>query len=77
MNTVYQSMGYHIFLTMELRARGAPPIVYSDQSSQWTVPSDSKVFLHGCINMREKEILTSVIKIQKNKNSKIINQEYL
>ena len=30
-----------------------------------TVPTNSKVFLHGLLNMQEKQILTSVIKIQK------------
>ena len=43
------------------------------------------MFLHGLLNMREKQILTSVIEIQKEKGgggatthfSKIINQQYL
>ena len=30
-----------------------------------TVPTNSKVFLRGLLNMREKQILTSVIEIQK------------
>ena len=30
-----------------------------------TVPNNSKVFLRGFMNMREKQISTSVIKIQK------------
>ena len=30
------------------------------------VPTNSKVFLRGLLNMREKQILTSVIEIQKN-----------
>ena len=30
-----------------------------------TVPTISKVFLHGFMNMRKKQISTSVIKIQK------------
>ena len=30
-----------------------------------TVPTNSKVFLHGLLTMREKQILTSVIEIQK------------
>ena len=30
-----------------------------------TVPTNSKVFLRGFMNMREKQISTSVIKIQK------------
>ena len=30
-----------------------------------TVPTNSKVFLHGLLNIREKQILTSVIEIQK------------
>ena len=29
------------------------------------VPTNSKVFLHGLLNIREKQILTSVIEIQK------------
>ena len=29
------------------------------------VPTNSKVFLRGLLNMREKQILTSVIEIQK------------
>ena len=30
-----------------------------------TVPTNSKVFLRGLLNMREKQILTSDIEIQK------------
>ena len=30
-----------------------------------TVPTNSKVFLRGLLNMREKQILTSVIEVQK------------
>ena len=30
-----------------------------------TVPTNSKVFLRGLLNMREKQVLTSVIEIQK------------
>ena len=30
-----------------------------------TVPTNSKVFLRGLLNMRKKQILTSVIEIQK------------
>ena len=30
-----------------------------------TVPTNSKVFLRGLLNMREKQILASVIEIQK------------
>ena len=30
-----------------------------------TVPTDSKVFLRGLLTMREKQMLTSVIEIQK------------
>ena len=30
-----------------------------------TVPTNSKVFLRGLLDMREKQILTSVIEIQK------------
>ena len=30
-----------------------------------TVPTNSKIFLHGLLNMQEKQILTSVIEIQK------------
>ena len=30
-----------------------------------TVPTNSKVFLRGSLNMREKQILTSVIEIRK------------
>ena len=30
-----------------------------------TVPTNSKVFLRALLNMREKQILTSVIEIQK------------
>ena len=30
-----------------------------------TVPTNSMVFLRGLLNMREKQILTSVIEIQK------------
>ena len=30
-----------------------------------TVPTDSQVFLRGLLNMREKQIITSVIEIQK------------
>ena len=30
-----------------------------------TVPTNSKLFLRGLLNMREKQILTSVIEIQK------------
>ena len=45
-----------------------------------TVPTNSKVFL--LLTMREKEILTNVIEIQKKLGvsthfSKIINQQYL
>ena len=29
------------------------------------VPTNSKIFLHGLLNVREKQILTSVIEIQK------------
>ena len=29
-----------------------------------TVPTNSKVFLRGCMDMRKKQISTSVIKIQ-------------
>ena len=32
-----------------------------------TLPTNSKVFLRGCMDMREKQISTSVIKIQKEK----------
>ena len=32
-----------------------------------TVPTNSKVFLRGLLNMQEKQILTSVIEIQKEK----------
>ena len=31
------------------------------------VPTNSKAFLRGCMDMREKQISTSVIKIQKEK----------
>ena len=44
------------------------------------MPTNSKVFLRGLLNMREKQILTSVIEIQKenrgNHFSTIINQQY-
>ena len=30
-----------------------------------TVPTNSKVFLRGLLNVREKQILTSIIEIQK------------
>ena len=48
-----------------------------------TVPTNSKVFLHGLLNMWEKQILTSAIEIQKENWGvtmhflKIINQQYL
>ena len=35
------------------------------QQSLRTVPTNSKVFFRGLLNMREKQILTSVIEIQK------------
>ena len=31
----------------------------------WTVPTNSKTFLRSLLNMREKQILTSVTEIQK------------
>ena len=48
-----------------------------------TVPPNSKVFLRAFLNMQGKQILTSIIEIQKGKLgvtthfSKIINQQYL
>ena len=47
-----------------------------------TVPTNSKVFLRGLLNMREKQILTSAIEIQRKLRVtthflKIVNQQYL
>ena len=39
-------------------------------SVSWTVPTHSKVFLRDVLNMREKQILTSVIEIQKENSEK-------
>ena len=47
-----------------------------------TVPTNSNIFLHGLLNMWEKQILTSVIEIQKGKLGvtthflKMINQQH-
>ena len=45
-----------------------------------TVRTNSKIFLHGLLNMQEKQILTSVTEIQKEiflHFSKIIRRQYL
>ena len=39
--------------------------VFSIKDRLRTVPTNSKVFLRGLLNMREKQMLTSVIEIQK------------
>ena len=38
---------------------------FFSQLPKWTVPTNSKVFLRGLLNVQEKQILTSDIEIQK------------
>ena len=42
----------------------------------WTVPTHSKVFLRDVLNKREKQILTSVIEIQKENSEKILVKSF-